>query len=271
MPEPDAAADRALLAAAVREAGAIALSYFGRKPRAWDKSKGNPVSEADLAVDGFLRDTLTAARPGYGWLSEESADAPEDRRQTRTLVIDPIDGTIAFLKHKPEFVVAAAVVEAGRPIAAALFNPVTGELYEASAGGGASCNGARLQVSARTALEGARVLAGKALFAHPGWPAPWPAMHVETRGSIALRLALVAAGAFDAMLALSAKHDWDLAAGDLLVTEAGGRVTAHDGRILLYNGAQPLQPSVLAATPGVYPAFHARLKDLTLPAQGPPS
>jgi len=240
--------DLKLLEASVREAGEIARKFFGTDYKRWSKSGGSPVTEADLAIDKFLRETLTAARPGYGWLSEESADNPARLTKRHIFVVDPIDGTIAFLKGRPHFTICAAVVEGDRPVAGVVLNPMSEELYAAQAGGGASRNGAAIQVSTRTALEGCAMLGDRSKLSEP----PWPAMHVQTRNSVALRLALVADGSADATVSLSAKRDWDLAAADIIVREAGGRVSDLSGAPLRYNGPEAIQPGLIAAGPGLH-------------------
>jgi myo-inositol-1(or 4)-monophosphatase len=257
--------DLKLFKAALAEAGEIARGYFGGKFKSWDKAKGAPVTEADIAVNDLLRARLTAARPNYGWLSEETEDHPARLQSARLFVIDPIDGTVSFMKGKPEFVIAAAVVENGRPLAAAVFNPVTGELFDAIKGKGARLNGQSIHTSHRTTVEGSRMLGSKSMFAHPAWPTPWPAMHIETRGSIAYRMVLVAAGQFDAMMALSSKRDWDLAAADLIVSEAGGRCTTHNGQVFSYNRESTLHPSVMCAGPELYHELFARVGHIKLP------
>lgn len=261
MPE----ADLALIVRAAREAGAIAKKYFGGSYKKWDKGAGEPVTEADLAVDSFLSKTLRIARPGYGWLSEETADNPSRLERENVFVVDPIDGTIGFVKGKPQFTISIAVVRDGRPRAGAIFNPITEECFSAEEGKGAHLNGARIHVSARGEIEGCKMLATKALFTYPFWEqpplSPWPPMEIETRSSIAYRMALVAAGQFDAMLALSTKHDWDLAAGDIIVREAGGRASDARGNDLRYNGPVPHQRSVVAAGP----ALHERLLEKMRP------
>lgn len=271
MPAPEAAraADLALIEEAVREAGKIARSYFGGQYKSWDKGKGQPVTEADLAVDRFLHDALTQARPAFGWLSEETEHDPRRLAAASTFVVDPIDGTVGFLKGRAQFTVCAAIVRDRRPVCGVVFNPVTQECFTASEGGGAYLNGAPISVSTRDAVEGCRMLAGAATFTHPGWTIPpnrpWPQMAVETRSSIAYRMALVAGGGYDAMLALSAKHDWDLAAGDIIVREAGGRVTDHWGEALRYNGAEPIQPSVVCAGPALHALLLDRLAHVPMP------
>ena len=174
---------------------------------------------------------MTAARPSYGWLSEESEDNETRLKAERVFIVDPIDGTYGFLKRLPHFTIVAAGADGGRPVAGAIYNPLTEEMFEAARGRGATLNGAPIHVSARAELEGASLLASRDMMAERHWTTPWPAgVTAENRASIAYRMALVAAGAFDAMISLSSKADWDLAAGDLIVREAGGRVTDAEGR-----------------------------------------
>ncbi len=260
------AADTALLVAALREAGSIARSYFGGAYKVWRKSDGNPVTDADIAIDTFLRETLTAARPDYGWLSEETADDRTRLKRALSFVVDPIDGTHGFLKGRPQFTIVAAVVAQGRPIAAAIYNPMTEEMYEAVAGEGARKNGTSIQVSARNDFRCARLLTTRKFLEPSRWATPWPEEIVsETRASLAYRMALVAEGAFDAMISLSQKSDWDLAAGDLIVHEAGGRVTDEDGMTLLYNRETPEQGSVLCAGPALHRLIIVRLREYRPP------
>lgn len=268
MPAPDTA-DLALIEQAARGAGEIARSYFGGTYKQWDKGKGQPVTDADLAVDRFLRDTLIGARPHYGWLSEESIDTAARQDTAKTFIVDPIDGTIAFLKGRPHFTISIAVVAGGRPVDGVVFNPILNECFSASAGGGATLNGAPIRASECDMVEGCRMLAAKSLFEHPGWSKPpnrpWPPMQIEQRNSIAYRLALVASGAFDATLALSSKHDWDLAAGDLILQEAGGLVSDHLGAALRYNAPVPIQRSMVGAGPQLHPLLIDRVRQVKLP------
>jgi myo-inositol-1(or 4)-monophosphatase len=267
LPAHDASGtDLALIERAARDAGAIARRYFGGDYKRWDKGKGQPVTEADLAIDKFLHETLTAARPAYGWMSEESEDDPSRRAAERVFIVDPIDGTTAFLKGRPHFTIAIALVRDGRPEQGVVYNPISEECYAAARGAGATLNGAAIRVSDCDRIENCRMLAPKTTFEHAIWSTPpntsWPPMQVETRGSIAYRMALVAAGQFDAALALSAKHDWDLAAGDLIVEQAGGLVTDHTGAPLRYNAAVPLQRSIVVAGPRLHAALLEKLKHL---------
>lgn len=254
MPE----SDLALLECAVREAGAIAKAVYERPYQTWNKKDGSPVTEADLAVNKFLNGVLRSARPDYAWLSEESEDDAARLSARRVFVVDPIDGTLAFVKHRPHFTISVAVVEDGRPIAGAVFNPITGESYTAAKGEGAKLNGAPIHVGGCNTLEGCRMLASKATLQSPRW-APWPEMYVEVPNSIAYRVALVAGGAFDAAITMAQIHDWDLAAADVIIREAGGVISSIEGQTPRYNRPEVAQPSVLAAGPALHAVIRARL------------
>jgi len=252
----DRNADLALLIAAAREAGEVALGYFRRDPQVWMKGGSSPVSEADLAANRALHATLTAARPDYGWLSEESADTPDRLSRRRLFVVDPIDGTRGFLEGNPDWCVSVALVEDGAAVGAALFAPARGELFEATAGGGARLNGEPIHVSGGTRLEGARIAGParhlRALAAHGMDP-----RERRFTPSLAYRFALVACGRVDVATARPGAYDWDLAAVDLLVQEAGGMLRDLEGARLRFNGAVPRHPALIASTPGLASAAMA--------------
>ena len=260
-----ATGDLALLADAAREAGALALKRRTPELEIEKKPDGSPVTSADLEVDAFLTGVLRRARPDYGWLSEETADNPERLKAERVFMVDPIDGTRAYIRGKPWFVVSLAVVEHGRPVAAAIYAPALDELYLATKGGGATLNGAPIGASARDELEGAAMLGDAKMFAHPAWREPWPPMRIDQRNAIAYRMALVAAGAFDAAVALSPKHEWDLAAGVLIAEEAGAAAVDHKGRPLVFNTPRALCPSLVCAAPALAPLILARTRPIDLP------
>jgi myo-inositol-1(or 4)-monophosphatase len=251
--------DLGLIIDCARRAGAIALARKAEGVKVWSKSGGSPVTSADLEVDSFLKRELLAARPDYGWLSEETVDDPARLTTRRQFVVDPIDGTVAFMKGRPWWTVCIGVVEDGRPIAGVVFAPALDDLYEAERGGGARLNGGAIHASSRTELQGASVLAHAAYLKEPHWPEPWPDMQVEARNSVALRVALVAAGAFDAAFAMSGKCDWDLAAADLIATEAGALCTDHRGRAFTYNAPSPQQESLVCAPPVLHDLILKRL------------
>lgn len=252
--------NHALLVAAVREAGALAMTYFGTEVRTWEKEGGTPVSDADIEVNLLLQRRLRQARPDYGWLSEETEDDTARLNCRRVWVVDPIDGTRAFLQGTPHFCHAVALVEDGRPILAALYNPAVDEFYEASKGQGARLNGRPIRVSEREELEGCNMAAYGPMFRHPAWRDPWPDMTIVQRDSVAYRFALVASGTADVAFGLNAKQDWDLAAADLIVQEAGGRVTSARGHPLSYNGADPKHRSFLAAGPALHDVLLQRVQ-----------
>jgi myo-inositol-1(or 4)-monophosphatase len=243
--------DLQLLEEAVRAGGAIALQYYQTDYKRWSKDCGSPVTEADLAVNGYLQETLTAARPDYGWLSEESADDDARLSKSHVFVIDPIDGTVAFLKGRPHFTICAAVVVAGRPSCGAIYNPASDELYAARLGAGATRNGVAIAPGTRNTIAGCAMLGDRTQLSRP----PFPPMHLQNRNSVAYRIMLVADGSADASVSLTAKRDWDLAAADIILHEAGGRLTDARGAPLTYNRPSTLQPSLVAANPALHAAF----------------
>ena len=265
-PAPSREEDRKLMLDAVREAGGLALGFYRTDLKKWMKSGDSVVTEADIAVNDLLQERLAGARPDYGWLSEETGDDPVRLKRARVWVVDPIDGTRAFAKGKPHFVLSVALVEDGAPVLGVLFNPATGEFFEAEAGAGARLNGAAISVNDRTEIAHCRMAAHGPMFRHPAWPEPWPEMEFIERNSVAYRIALVACGVADAALALTAKNDWDLAAADLILHEAGGRLTTHEGKKLVYNRELPRHRSLVAAGPRLHDALLARVDRLTLPS-----
>jgi len=258
------ARDLELIEQAVRAAGAIARDIAGREFHTKNKSDGSPVTEADLAVNKYLIETLRPARPDYAWLSEENEDDRSRFAAARAFVVDPIDGTLAFVRRRPHFTICVAVVENELPVTAAVYNPMTDECFTAAKGFGAFLNGERIHVTARDSLDGCRMLASRSTLTSPRW-APWPDMHVEIPNSIAYRLALVACGQFDAAITMAELHDWDIAAADLILTEAGGIVTAIDGTLPRYNRETAIQPSALAAGPQLHAVLRARLDSALTP------
>ena len=242
------ALDRAALArhvaAAVREAGALALKSFRAPIKSWFKQGDSPVSEVDLAVDALLRGRLDAAGLACGWLSEETEDDRERLSAELVWIVDPIDGTRGFLAGLPDWSISVALAEAGRPILAALYAPVTEELFLACAGGGATHNGSPIVASEGEALAGARVAGPDRRL---GRLAPFGIVAEPKVHSLALRIARVAQGRLDLALAGPNSHDWDLAAADLLVHEACGALTTLGGETLRYNQPDPTHGALFAA------------------------
>jgi myo-inositol-1(or 4)-monophosphatase len=267
IPGHEIAQERAMLGAAAREAGALALAMQKAGVKRLKKHDNSPISEADLAVNALLEKSLLTQRPDYAWLSEESADTAARRSTHRTFIIDPIDGTADFLSGHPRWCIALALLHGADLIASALYNPVTDELFDAGLGLGATCNGKPISVSAATKLENCRMLSHK-FFDSPEWPAPWPQMHVTPGGSCGVRMADIAASRADAYLSMTAKWDWDAAPGALLITEAGGVVTDTLGAPFAYNLAIPRQPSIAASTPALHSQILERTRLVQLPVRG---
>ncbi len=215
-------ADLDLLRRAVTAGGQLAAGLQGSRPRSWRKRDGTLVSEADLAVDRLLGEQLRAARPDYGWWSEESAYVPP-RGNAPVWLIDPIDGTRSYLQGRTDWCVAGALVENGRPVLAAVSEPEAGALFWAVRGKGAYRNHEALHVSDCRDLAQARAFADRHRLAHKtAWRQPWPPLRHHRLGSFILRLARIAAGEADLLISFTSKSPWDLAPGQLLVEEAGG-------------------------------------------------
>ena len=256
--------DLDLIEEAACEVGDLAVQLRDEGLQIWSKEGGTPVTNADLRVDQLLRERLGAARPDYGWLSEETADDAARLKQRRLFVVDPIDGTVAYMKGRPWWSVSIAVVEDGRPIAGVVHAPSLDETYTAEKGLGAALNGKPIRASDTTDIEDCAMLGDAQMFLHPDWPRKWPSMKVETRNSIAYRMCLVASGAFDAAIALSAKNEWDLAAADLICGEAGALATDHLGRAFVYNDPNPRAPSLICAAPALHPLLVERVNHIEL-------
>jgi myo-inositol-1(or 4)-monophosphatase len=259
LPAPDPRADRALLLDAARAAADLALSYFGRAPQVWDKpGEAGPVTEADLAVDTMLRDRLTAARPGYGWLSEETPDTDARLARDTIFIVDPIDGTRGFIAGGRDWGHALAIAHGGRITAAVVLMPRMDKCYTAARGHGAALNDAPLAASPRTAPDGGTILARRTLMDAAHWPGGPPAMEPTLRSPMAYRLATLAEGCFDAAFTPLPIWDWDLAAGLLLLEESGHTATDPHGDALAFNRPHPRAPGILAANPTLHAELLAR-------------
>jgi myo-inositol-1(or 4)-monophosphatase len=234
------------LEAAVREAGALANKAFGGPVKSWLKDKSSPVSEIDLAVDALLRQRLAALAPEAAWLSEETEDDPARLAAPLVWIVDPIDGTRAFIAGNPEWTISVALVEAGRPVLAALYAPASEEMFQAAAGTGTTRNGVAVAASSGAALAGARMAGPKPVLERLARVVPG-IVAVPRIASLALRLARVADGTLDGAIAGGSSHDWDLAAADLLVHEAGGALTTTGGFWPAYNCATTVHGVLIAA------------------------
>ena len=222
------------------------MRYFRQSPEVWMKTGQSPVSEADYAVDRFLRETLLAARPDYGWLSEETVDTGERLGARRTFVVDPIDGTRGFLEGKVVWCVSIAVVEDGRPIVGVLECPARGETFRAEAGRGALKNDVALAI--RPVGDSPEIAGPKAMLDALPLPLRDAIRRHRYVPSLAYRIAMIADGALDATFVKSNSQDWDLAAADLILHEAGGAIRDERGSRLTYGGRETKHGALVAGS-----------------------
>ncbi|MET4102837.1 myo-inositol-1(or 4)-monophosphatase [Roseovarius sp. MBR-78] len=253
--------DLALLIAAAREAGALARDMVAHPLETRDKPGGaGPVTAVDMAVDALLARRLRGARPDYGWLSEETEDDPARLGAGRVFIVDPIDGTRSLTEGSDLWAHALAVAEQGVVTAAVIFLPMRNKLYAAAAGQGATLNGQPIRAGARRAVPGATLLAARPALDPEHWrDGRVPLLRRGFRPSLAYRLALVAEGRFDAMLTLRPTWEWDAAAGDLILREAGAAVTDRRGGALIFNNPVPQVAGLLAANPVLHAGLAAAL------------
>ncbi|HQU67020.1 MAG TPA: 3'(2'),5'-bisphosphate nucleotidase CysQ [Albidovulum sp.] len=258
MPAPD----RDLLIGAAEEAGRIARRFWRNKPETWVKpGDAGPVTEADLAIDAMLKAELRAARPDYGWLSEETPDDPARLAHDRCFIIDPIDGTRAFIEGDTSFAHALAVAERGRVTAGVVYLPEKDALYAATEDRPATLNGQPISATNPAQAEGATVLTSSATMAPQNWKGAVPPVQRVFRASFAWRLCLVAEGRYDAALTLRPSWEWDIAAGDLIARQAGAMVSDRTGAALVFNRPDPRADGVIAAGPRLWQDLRSQLAD----------
>jgi len=255
------ARDLALLTDAARDAGRIALRFWRKDPQVWDKGgEHGPVTEADLAVNDMLKARLLAARPGYGWLSEETPDDAARLSCETAFIIDPIDGTRAFIAGEETFAHSLAIAHEGRVTAGVVFLPALDRIYTASETAPPLKDGQPIAASRRDRLEGADILTTKVNMVPEKWPGGVPEITRHFRASLAYRLCLAAEGRFDGMLTLRPAWEWDIAAGSLIAEKAGAVVTDQRGESLRFNTASALADGVLALPPAPHAAAVRRLR-----------
>ncbi|HET9715469.1 MAG TPA: 3'(2'),5'-bisphosphate nucleotidase CysQ [Pseudolabrys sp.] len=246
MPGNDLSALRPKLESILREAGALAIATSRSAFRHWTKGADrSPVSEADIAVNDFLRSRLTDLVSDAVWISEETEAIPEEPFSS-AWIVDPIDGTRAFISGRTDWSISVALAERDRPTVAALFAPASGEMFLASRGGGATLNDAPLRAKDDDALGGVRIAGPKRHLDQFSKVIPGFIAQAKVH-SLALRLARVAQGSVDASFASQGSRSWDLAAADLLVHEAGGVLTDFTGEPLKYHSPQRVFGALVAA------------------------
>ncbi|MGR3485324.1 MAG: 3'(2'),5'-bisphosphate nucleotidase CysQ [Paracoccaceae bacterium] len=249
----------ALMIDAVREAGAIALEHLQGDLGTVQKPGGaGPVTAADLAVDAHLHARLLGAAPDHGWLSEETPDTPDRLSRREVFVVDPIDGTRAYAERSRDWAISVARVVDGVPRQAVVFAPARDAMFTAHEGGGTHLNGAPVSVSGATTCEASTCLTQKPTMDPTLWSRP-PGFTRHFRSSLALRLAMAAQGRFDAMITLRPTWEWDVAAGVLLVAQAGGRVTDRHSAAPRFNSPERWIDGILAGPAALVEDIRARL------------
>jgi myo-inositol-1(or 4)-monophosphatase len=245
------------------EAGQMALARWRTDVEGHEKADGSPVCQVDLDADRMLRARLSALLPQAGWLSEESVDNADRLLRRQVWVVDPIDGTRDYMRGWRGWCVSVALVEDGRPVIAVLDAPARGQVWRAAAGQGATLNGAAIRAGDCTALTGARVPADALAKADRD-----VFVAVEKPNSIALRIAMVAAGDADLVATLRWGNEWDIAAAALIAGEAGGVASDALGAPLTFNKPAPRAFGVLVTAAGIHAAAVARLGERATVAIG---
>ena len=244
---------------AARAAGAIVRDFYERGVAVGykDSARDNPVTEADTQADACIQERIRRAFPDDGWLSEETKDSDDRLRRQRVWIVDPLDGTKEFVQHIPELCVCIALVDAGAAVLGVSFNPITDELFAGARGRGLMLNGQAAQTSATAELSRARILASRSEDQRGEWDAFKAHVRVELTGSVAFKLALIAAGRADATFSLTPKHEWDICSGAALIEAGGGRITDCDGAPLQFNRPRPLLPGLIASNAALYEPLRA--------------
>jgi myo-inositol-1(or 4)-monophosphatase len=260
-------ADVVLAIDAARRAGEVVMRFFGRDLPVAYKAPEQPLTEADLAADTLLRELLLGARPEYGWLSEETRDRPDRLTSRRVWIVDPIDGTRSFIAKRPEFAISIGLVHDGTPIVGVVYNPARDELFHAVRGGGAfvvrgDTAPVRLRVGARELRNGVTMLASRSEIAAGEFDAFRDEWRIQPAGSTAYKLAGIAESQGDAFVSRGPKSEWDICAGVLLVSEAGGRATDLSGAAAQFNCADPYVHGMLATNGTLHDALLARIRQL---------
>lgn len=254
-------AELSRLEEAVREAGDAVIKIAKDGFETAYKANKDPVTAADLAADAVLKRRLLDGFGDCGWLSEETSDDPGRLKKNRVWIVDPIDGTKEFVSGIDEFAVSAALVDNGQPVLAAVYNPAADRLFTAVKGEGVWLNAQPIKVR-NNAVEKPLILASRSEVKRGEFEVFEPFVQLRVCGSIAYKLALVAAGQADATFSLGPKNEWDIAAGVLILQQAGGKVTDLTGDSFLFNQRQPLVNGIIAASMASYSSVTALIRQI---------
>jgi myo-inositol-1(or 4)-monophosphatase len=235
---------------ALQAAGAILADFTPGRIEHRVKERGDPVTEADTAINEALLRELP--REGEGWLSEETRDDAARLERGRVWVVDPLDGTKEFVQGIPEWCVSVGLVEDGRAVAGGLLVPALELTLLGAVEEGVRANGEPCRTRNVERLDDAEVLASRSEVGRGEWERfEGAGFRVTAMGSVALKLGLVAAGRTDATWTLVPKHEWDVAAGTALVRAAGGAVWTVEGDEPGFNKPVPRFNGLLACAPGL--------------------
>lgn len=241
--------EKNILLQAMYEAGEAILTLQKTDFSVKKKANNDIVTKADILANDILKTKLTRTFPEYGWLSEETEDDLMRLSKRFVWIVDPIDGTKEYAAHIPEYAISVALVENGVPILAAIFNPATNELFHAIKNHGAWLNHRKIQCSLALSFENNVLLVSRTEYQRGQWDAYQRYHRIKQAGSIAYKLARLAAGCAIATLSLGPKNEWDIAAGTLLVTEAGGIITNRHRDTLLFNRKAVKVDGIVATAP----------------------
>jgi len=250
--------DLAKIEHALALAGVVVSTFTSGRIKAELKASGDPVTAADIELDKVLRKTLVDADDG--WLSEETDDDLTRLKKRRVWIVDPLDGTREFVDGIDEWCISVALVSDGQVTAAGIYNPAADRLFLGSTQTGVTLNGRPVATSTQATLTGARILASRTEVGKGLWERFADSeFTIVPVGSVAYKLALIAAGLADATFTLVPKNEWDVAAGTFLVTAAGGKVIDTQGRTLTFNRPRTLRAGLVAAGPKLFSPLNEML------------
>tara|TARA_Y100000739_G_C20541886_1_gene433950 strand:- start:136 stop:912 length:777 start_codon:yes stop_codon:yes gene_type:complete len=242
-----------LLVDAALASGEIAKSFFRKQPETWEKDdKSGPVTEADIAINRMLKAELLFNRPDFGWLSEETEDSSERLSYTNVFIVDPIDGTRSFISGKNMFSHSLAISRNGNIVAGVVYLPILNLMYTASETNPSELNGKQIETSKTKKFENSRVLTTIESMNSRNWRGIPPNVNIAHRSSLAYRLCLVAEGHFDAILTFGKCWEWDIAAGDIIIKNAGGRFTDKFNKSITFNKPDNTSQGCIGAGDGLH-------------------